>query len=397
MTRTLLFGILIDLLFATAGQSQESPLVRLPAQAPFVLQSDGRLQPYLEVLRNQGREPIRFVLQALKRHDLIIFDDAVHTALEPFEFYQQLIRDKAFQQQAPAIFLEIVSINRQRHLDAYLNAARDDPRLLCPAFQDELNGNGWGLRTYFDFLRTVRAVNQALPAKSKLRVYAVNSPTLWPEIQTRDDLVQFRKSTASRDHHMYVAILNELAEFKAKRKGIFLTNTRHAYKGIRQKDGQFFWNAATFFHQWHPGKAYSIRMHNVTPQVVRALATSPPGTFEGRPSHEIRFVRMARGLWDSAFRASGNRPVAFALQGNVFGAERYTGADEFDALPDQKMQDAYDAVIFLAPPREAAAKRHDRLYLHPRIHEGIETTHADHVHRSATGAGAQESRSQGPR
>jgi hypothetical protein len=310
--------------------------------------TDERLQPYLKALREHGREPIRFVMDQLPAHDLIVFDDGMHNALEPFDFYQQLIRDPAFQRHAPAIFLEAVPINKQRHLDAYLNAADDDPRLLYPAFQDDANGRGWNLKTYFDLLRTVRTVNQALPGKSKLRVCGVDSPTFWSEIQTRQDLIQYHKSCASRDHHMYTAILNELAQFQGKRKGIFLTNTRHAFKGIRQKDGTFFWNAATFFHQWHPGKAYSISVHNVVLQAVGALAT-PRASFQGRQTHEYKYARVAHGLWDSAFRAAGDRPVAFPLQGNVFGAAPYVGADQLDALPGQKMQDAFDAVIFLAP------------------------------------------------
>jgi hypothetical protein len=334
---------------ATAEAIEAGPGTPPGQGLPEGKDAEQRLQPYLQVLRQQGREPVRFVTEALARHDLIIFDDVLHTALEPFEFYQQLIRDEAFQRQAPAIFLEIISINRQRYLDAYLNAPSDDPLLLNPAFQDELNGNGWGLRSYFDLMQAVRVVNQALPPKSRLRVYGVNSPTLWPEIQTRHDLVQFRKSTASRDHHMYMAILNELAEFRGKRKGIFLTNTRHAYKGIRRKDGQFFWNAATFFHQWHPGKAYSIRIHNVAQQAVRTFPAAPSGRHMHQPTHAIKCVRMARGLWDSAFRAAGDRPVAFPLQRNVFGEEEFIGPDQLDAMPNQTLHDAYDAVVFLAP------------------------------------------------
>jgi hypothetical protein len=64
---------------------------------------------------------------------------------------------------------------------------------------------------------------------------------------------------------------------------------------------------------------------------------------------EYTFVRMARGLWDSAFRAHGDRPIAFPIIGNVFGEEPYLGNHQLDALPGQKMKDAYDAVIFLVP------------------------------------------------
>jgi hypothetical protein len=140
---------------------------------------------------------------------------------------------------------------------------------------------------------------------------------------------------------MYGQIRNAMAQFQAHRKGLFLTNTHHAYKGLRTKDGPFFWNAATFFHQWHRGRAYSIRIHGIFVEPVRD---------PGDPSSiGFKYVRIARGLWDSAFRATGDKPVAFSLQGNAFGKEPYTGNDEPDALPNQTMYDVFDAVIFLAP------------------------------------------------
>ncbi len=142
-----------------------------------------------------------------------------------------------------------------------------------------------------------------------------------------------------------------MAHFRAGKKGILLTNTRHAYKGIRRKDGRYFWNTATFFAQWHPGKMHSIRLHNLALS-VRALKAPPSGTartLEGMERLEFKFVRMAHGLWDSAFRAAGDRPVAIPIVGNVFGQELYIGNHQPDALPNQTIQDAYDAVIFLAP------------------------------------------------
>jgi hypothetical protein len=314
-------------------------------------EADVRLQPYLRDLQQQGQEPLPFVVGKLDTFDLLIFDDALHTAVEPFEFYQQLVKEAAFQRKAPAIFLEVIPSNKQRHLDDYLTAAEDDPRLLYPAFQDDASGLGFPYKTYFDLLQAIRAANQRLPKETRLKVFGVGSPTWWAEIQTPRDLEQFRKALASYDHHMYTTIRDELDQFRSARKGILLTNTRHAYKGIKRKDGQYFWNTATFFEQRHPGKAYSIRLHNVTLSILAAkeLPAGAPKTAEGRERIEYKFVRMARGLWDSALRAQGDRPVAVPLAGNAFGAESYIGNHQLEALPGQKMQDAYDAVIFLAP------------------------------------------------
>jgi hypothetical protein len=356
---------------------------------------DARLRPYIDVLRQQGQDPVRFVVANLDAYDLLIFDDALHTAVEPFEFYGRLVKDAEFQRKRPTIFLEVIPSNKQRHLDDYLAAAGDDPRLLHPAFQDDANGLGFNYKTYFDFLRTVREVNQALPPEGRLRVVAVGSPTWWCEVQTPRDLDQFRKSLASYDHHMYASIRDELDAFRSQRKGLFLTNTRHAYKGIKRRDGQFFWNAGTFFAQWHPGKTYSIRFHNATLSVLRVKepVAGAAKTAEGRERLDYQFVRMARGLWDSAFQALGDRPVAFPIAGNVFGAEPYIGNHQAEALPGQTMQDAYDAVIFLAPLdklrqtalldslltpafREELKRRHRLLYTEAQLGELVKRHNA---------------------
>ncbi|MBI3412291.1 MAG: hypothetical protein HY040_28565 [Planctomycetes bacterium] len=314
-------------------------------------ETDERLRPYVEVLQQHGVEPVRYVAGALAKHDLVIFDDALHTAVEPFDFYRQLIKDESFQKHAPAIFLELIPSNKQWHLDAYLNADSDDRRLLYPAFQDNANGLGFNYKTYFDFLQAVRAVNQTLPAERRLKVFGVGGPTYWAEIQTPADLAQYYKSTMGYDHHMYHTILGELDQFRANKKGILLTNTRHAYKGIKRKDGQYFWNTGTFFAQWHPGKAHSIRLHNMTLSIQALKSPNPKKgkTLEGMERIDFKFVRMAQGLWDSAYRAHGDRPVAIPLAGNAFGQEAYIGNHQLDAMPSQKIQDAYDALIFLAP------------------------------------------------
>lgn len=334
-------GLLLALVSALMGSS-----ATLTRAAP-----ETDLQPYLHVLRTQGRDPVAFVVGKLDTFDLIVFDDALHTAVEPFDFYQRLVKDEAFQRKRPTIFLEMVPSNKQRHLDDYLAAAEEDPGLLYPAFQDDASGRGLPYQTYFDLLRTVRAVNQRLPKDARFEVVGVGSPTWWTQVQTPRDLEQFRKSLASYDHHMYAAIRDELDRFLSGKKGVFFTNTRHAYKAIRRRDGQFFWNTTTFFAQWHQGKAYSVRLHNVTLSVGRTKELPPgaPRTAEGLERLEYKFVRMARGLWDSAFRANGDQPVAFPIVGNVFGDEPYVGNHQAEAMPGQKMQDAYDAVIFLAP------------------------------------------------
>ena len=209
----------------------------------------------------EGRDPVEFVIAALDERDLIVFDEGLHNAVEPWEFYARLVADARFSDRAQFVFLEVVPFNQQKHIDAYLAASKNDPLLLWPAFQNAL-ATGWNYQIYYDFLSAVWTANRSLPAEKRIKVIGVSPPTYWSEITSSEDYARYRRDGfAGYDHDMYARIVMHLADFDGSAKGIFLTNTRHAYTGLKKSDGGYFWNATTYFTQWRPGRAYSIRFN----------------------------------------------------------------------------------------------------------------------------------------
>jgi hypothetical protein len=273
-------------------------------------------------MRESGQDPVAFVLDRVRDHDLLLFDDGMHTAVEPFAFYQKLIRDPAFHRQVKYIFLEALPINLQPQVNAYLDAEREDPTTLFPVFQDDY-GTGFPYKTYFDLLHTVYEVNRQLPKAEQLHVVCVSNPVYWMGIKTPEDVALFRKSLAGRDALMYEVIFDELDGFRSGRKGIFLTNTRHAYKGIRDGQNRLYWNCGTYFHERHPGKTYSLRCHHLVLFIERPAEklAAKASTAEGMERFGYRWARPGRGLWDEAWQLLGNKPTAVALAGNVLGRE----------------------------------------------------------------------------
>ncbi|MFQ5651327.1 MAG: hypothetical protein ACE5IY_15430 [bacterium] len=318
--KTLQLSFLLLLIVASGSFSQD--------------QNSVKLQQYIKTLEDKGEEPISFVLNKLKDYDLILFDDALHTAVEPFEFYQKLIKEKRFQERVKYVFLELVSINQQQAIDAYLEAETNDLSLLYPAFQNNFSGLGWRPKTYFDLLQTIWTVNASLIPENRLKVIAVNAPTYWSEIHTQEDVELFKLSLSGNDYTMHQIILSYMDNFRSGRKGIFLTNTRHAYKGIKNRENKYYWNCGTFFNLDNPGKTYSIRFHNIN----RSLENK-----------SVKWVRNENGLWDSAFKAFGDKPIVIDLKDTPFGKASYIGNHVPDVASGQTMYDAYDALIFLAP------------------------------------------------
>jgi hypothetical protein len=188
---------------------------------------------------------------------------------------------------------------------------------------------------------------------------AASNPVAWESITTGAELELFQQSLAERDEDMYRVILYGLDGFRSGRKGVFLTNTRHAYTGVRRTSGEFFWNTGTLFRQRHPGRTCSIRIHNVALAIERAVPDpNVPRTAQGLESVQYHWARVDGGRWDRAFAARGNAPVAVPLLGTTFGRAPYLGNHQLEAAPDQTMADAYDALVFLAPLerlRQAAA------------------------------------------
>ncbi len=316
---------------------------------PCVAQSDAVLK-YARVLKLNGNSPKQFVNDALLKADLLIFDDAIHSAQEPFDFYQELLRDQNFNSKVKFVFIEVFSIATQPHLDRFMASPIRDRNLLKPVFQNDFSGFGWRYETYLALLETVWEVNQKLPDSEKIKIIGVDQPIFWKGINSREDYEAFNHSLNARDYFMFLEISSHLTNFTSGKKGIFLTNTRHAYTDLHASDGTLFWNCATFFHQRFPGKTLSIRLHNVSLSIEKIMNATQK-TIEGTDGISYKWVKVDNGKWDSAFALNNNKPVAFPLANNSFGKTKYIGNQMLQSRDDQTMSSAYDAIIFLAPQK----------------------------------------------
>lgn len=333
-------------------------------------QENKSLSEYLSVLTETGQEPVNFVNTVLDSYDLILFDDALHLAKEPFDFYQTLIRDEEFNHKVKYIFIEAFSIASQPHIDKYFKHIKRDSTILLPVFQNDFSGYGWRYETYLDLLGAVWDINTQLPESEKIRVICVDQPIYWEGIKTREDYNIFQKSLIGRDYFMYKVILKTLNNFENGERGIFLSNTRHTYKRIKTSSGEFYWNTGTFFFQWHPLKTYSVRFHNVNLSIESTIDSLTNSSAEGLDKISHSWIRMNNGLWDKAFKENGNKPVAISLQDNIFGKSSYVGNHMLNIANNQTMYDAYDGLIFLAPLEQLHfSAKVDFIYTEPFIQE----------------------------
>lgn len=303
---------------------------------------------YYKVLKEEGKEPFSFIREQMDTYDLIIFDDALHAAVEPFEFFCEYL--EAYPNSVDYVFLEVTTIESQAYIDSFLNSQVKDTSMLMKVFQQDYT-YGWRYETYLTLFSRIWDINQNLPVEDRVKVIGVNQPIYWEGLHTNEDYTLFQESLVARDYFMYKTIMNYMKNFNSGKKGLFLTNTRHAYKGIRNSNGELFWNTGTFFHQWHAGKTYAVRFHNMN-LLIEAKKNVKNASFEGLDRLAYKWIRMDDGKWEKAFAKNGNEPVAVPFKGNIFGGCSYIGNHMLDALEGQTMYDAYDALIFLKPLEE---------------------------------------------
>lgn len=306
---------------------------------------------YFRDIKRFGEDPLVFVNKCLRSHQLLVFDDALHPAYEPFAFYNQLINDPSFSRKLNYIFLEATNTNNQPLIDSFLNGKIADSTILIKLFQDDYTGMGWRYQTYLDLFKTVHQHNRDLPDSLKIKIVGVSPPIYWEAIHTWKDYELFQGTLKSRDYFMYLEIVEKMENFKGNKSGIFLCNTRHAYKNIRNHNGELYWNTTTFFSQRNPGKTYSIRIHNVTLAIDKKKETSSAArkSTDGLNETVYKWIKMDNGHWDAAFEMNFNRPVALPFKNTIFGKTAYVGNHMLNVEKGTTMMDAYDALIFLAP------------------------------------------------
>jgi hypothetical protein len=287
---------------------------------------DAFLNEFVEHLKSQGREPKLFVMELLARHRVVLMGE-IHHRPRYWSFNASLVTEPAFAERVGAIYLEL-SANDQDMMDRFLAAGELDTQLAIEALRGMMD-MGWPDQPMLDFMVTVWKVNQALPVGRKLRIVLVDMPRPWKEMRERADM---RRFNVDRDRLMADAVLRDLRTHEAdKRAGLFIVGAGHAMLDLQYFDGTPLTKAGYYLQK-------ALGRDKVTAVFPHTCAMTNMGQISGR---------LCDGLFESAFRAAGNKSLAFPLATGPFGRQ------PFDAFPDEpaanSYKDGYDACLYLGP------------------------------------------------
>ena len=275
---------------------------------------------FINYLNNYGEDPLQFILNALKKHKLVIYGE-IHNRPSSWELCRDVIRDTNFAKITGTVFLELPS-HKQPQIDQFLGSKTLNTDLLIDVFHETFDLDFWS--GMFDFIINIWNINQSLTDDKKVKIVAADIPRPYSTFKSEADYRNHFQRYNNRDKYMAETIENYLRTKRDIRNSLFIVGAGHVHKSTESAGG-------LLVKELTPEKVYTIFTH------------CPIITNDGKIPGRIR-----NGMFDYAFYKIGNKQVAFQLNGSPFGKE------PFDAFPEISYSNKtgnfynnYDGYIFL--------------------------------------------------
>jgi hypothetical protein len=298
---------------------------RLSSRPP-IANPGQHLKPFVEFLEGEASDPQVFLLKGLASHAVVVLGE-VHNRPRYWAFNTALVRAAEFARTTGVIYLEF-PVNDQPLLDRFLAASDNNPAPVVEMLRDMFE-MGWPDQPTVEFCQAVWEVNRTLPQGQRLRIVLVDMARPWKDIQKRED---WRKYEVDRDAFMAENILRDLGEHHGdKRHALVIVGWMHATKNLALPGGEPVRSAG-----WRLQEALGAT--NVLAVFPHCPVMANRGDVNGR---------LALGLFESAFAALTNRPLAFPLDRGPFGELPFDASMDF--VTSDSYRACFDAFLYLGP------------------------------------------------
>jgi len=299
---------------------------RQQSSRPPVTNPEEHLKPFVGFLRQEAAEPQAFLLKALASHTVVVLGE-VHNRPRYWAFNTALVRAPEFARKAGVIYLEF-PINDQPLMDRFLAAPTNDPLPVVEMLRDMFE-LGWPDQPTVEFCQAVWEVNQTLPKDQRLRIVLVDMERPWKKIQKRED---WRKYRVDRDAFMAENILRDLHQpGHDQRHALFIVGWMHAMKNLTHPAGEPIGSAGRRLQE-------ALGATNVLAVFPHCPVMANRGDVNGR---------LALGLFETAFAAFTNRPMAVPLDHGPFGELPFDASMDF--VTSDPYRAGFDAFLYLGP------------------------------------------------
>ncbi len=274
----------------------------------------------------EPRPAISSVLHAFASYEVVGIN-AGHDDKDIDDFILALVREPSFPKTVNDIAVECGNSLYQPVLDRYIsgeqvsysevqNVWRNTTQLMC------------GQSAFYEHLfPLVRAINQAVPARQRIRVLAADPPVDWSLIHHQNDFSSFTDRDGS------IASVMEKEVLSKHRKALMLFGIFHLLHGSGPDEG----DAVTLYEKRYPHSTFVISGLGYFGTAAKEASVVPSNNWPNPSLISARETSLG-SLQLDAFLPT---PISTDDQCNVI--------DPFKAKPDVVVSDLIDAFLYLGP------------------------------------------------
>lgn len=268
------------------------------------------------------REPVDAILAAFQSHPLVALGDD-HGNEQIHAFRLALIREPRFAATVNDIVVEFGSAQYQDVMDRFVEGADVPGEILRQAWRNTTQPDyEWDLPIYEQFFRAVRSVNTGLSPARRLRVLLGDPPIDWHAVPQTG----LARWVADRDGHAADVIRREV--LRKGRRALLIYGGGHL--GRHPAD------------QPSKGRADGLVTQLERDGLARVFTINP------ETHRDLQTVHPAVTAWPV--------PSLSMLRGTAMGAAAPAGARN----PEVRMEDQFNAVLYLGPMSAMTKVRLDR-------------------------------------
>jgi len=180
----------------------------------------------------------------------IVFLGERHWSKQDADFRKSLVQSDEFPDRVNVVVIEFGNFIYQSLLDEYFLELKDfSSSELSGVWRNTSQSSGvWDSPVYEEFLLTLRAVNEKLPHRDRIRVVAMGTPVDWDKVDVFEDLLPH----LNRGWYFVRTIEREVIE--QDRKALVIVGRRHIFRQISGDDE----NLIRRLEELHPTKNFAV-------------------------------------------------------------------------------------------------------------------------------------------
>ena len=293
------------------------------------------IEPYVSFIKEQNTEPITYLLEKYKYHDVIVFGERDHRDITQYYFLEKLINTEEFYRQVSTIYTEVGSSNYNDTLNKVLQntslSIAEAEKQLIGVYRDISYQAFWDKYNFMHLWKVIFKFNQSHP-DYPISIKMTSHPFNWKEItDTTICRIKSNEVEENYDESMAEYFLKQFEEQQKgeRNKAFVIMNYPHSLrKWTSQKNITYEWTFGTYINRELSDRVFYVIVN---------------------PYRFNSFQPVADGKWDAAFKYCENKKVGFDFQNSPFGKDTF---DVWSANGILSFQDLYDGMVFINPTAE---------------------------------------------